>query len=274
MSRTVSLESFLHRDRVIVGLALAVVVVLSWTYIFLGGGTGTPALQMSGFPTAPHMSDPMAAMQPSQWTFGYAALIFVMWWLMMLATMLPSASPMILLFAALARRQNESRVPYLGTGFFGLGYLAVWAAFSALAVALQWQLARLALLSPMMVTTSVTLGACLLIGAGIWQFTPLKHACLQHCRAPVDFLSRHWHAGRSGALQMGVLHGAYCLGCCWMLMLLLFYGGIMNIFWIAGLATLVLVEKIAPMGTRISGFIGAALIFWGGTVLVHLLRSQ
>jgi predicted metal-binding membrane protein len=270
VSRAVSLEALLLRDRVIVGWTLAVVVILSWTYIFLGGGMGTPALQMSGLPTAPHMNDPMAAMQPSPWTAGYAALLFVMWWLMMLATMLPSASPMILLYAALSRTQQASRVPYFGTGLFSFGYLAVWAAFSALAVALQWQLARLALLSPMMVATSVTLGACLLIGAGIWQFTPLKHACLRHCRAPAEFLSRYWRPGQAGAVHMGMLHGAYCLGCCWMLMLLLFYGGIMNLYWIAGLATLVLVEKIAPMGMRISGVVGAVLIIWGGALLVHV----
>jgi predicted metal-binding membrane protein len=177
---------------------------------------------------------------------------------------------MILLFAALTRKQVEPRAPYMGTGLFGVGYLAVWAGFSAIAVALQWQLSRITLISPMMVTTSVTLGACLLIGAGIWQFTPLKHACLRYCRAPADFLTRHWRAGQAGAIQMGMLHGVYCLGCCWTLMLLLFYGGIMNVYWIAGLTTLVLVEKIAPLGTWVSSFVGAALIIWGGTLILHL----
>lgn len=270
MSGNASLEAFLQRDRKIVGWALASLVILSWTYIFVGGGTGTPAFQMSGLPTAPHVSDPMAAMQPLPWTVGYALLIFVMWWLMMLATMLPSAAPMILLFAALTRKQVESRAPFMGTGLFGVGYLAVWAGFSVLAVALQWQLGRIALLSPMMVTTSVTLGAFLLLGAGVWEFTPLKHACLRHCRAPAEFLTGHWRAGQAGAVQMGMLHGLYCLGCCWMLMLLLFYGGIMNIYWIAGLATLVLVEKITPLGIWASTIIGVALIVWGGTLLVHL----
>ena len=189
MGDTASLAAFLRRDRIIVGCALAGIVVLSWAYILFGAGTGTTAFQMSGFPTAPNMSDPMAAMQPLPWTAGYAVLMFVMWWLMMLATMLPSAAPMILLYAALSRKQLEPRSPFVGTGLFGLGYLAVWAAFSAVAVSLQWQLGRLALLSPMMVTTSVILGAVLLIGAGVWQFTPLKHACLRQCRAPADFLT-------------------------------------------------------------------------------------
>ena len=270
MAETAPLEAFLRRDRAVVGWALAGLVILSWTYLLLGAGIGTSALHMSGFPTAPRVSDPMAAMLPMQWTVGYALLIFVMWWLMMLATMLPSAAPMILLFAALTRKQLESRAPYITTGLFGSGYLAVWAGFSAVAVFLQWQLLRIALLSPMMVTTSVTLGALLLIGAGVWQFTPLKHACLRHCRAPAEFLTLHWREGQAGAVQMGMLHGVYCLGCCWMLVLLLFYGGIMNIYWIAGLATLVLVEKIAPVGTWISRYIGAALIVCGGTLLVHL----
>jgi predicted metal-binding membrane protein len=270
VAASASIEAFLRRDRVVVGWALAGLVILSWTYLLVGAGTGTPALHMSGFPTAPRMNDPMSMMQPAPWTFGYALLIFVMWWLMMLATMLPSAAPMILLYAALTRKQVEASSPYMGTSLFAFGYLAVWAGFSAIAVVLQWQLARYALLSPMMVTTSVAIGALLLIAAGVWQFTPLKHACLRHCRAPAEFLAMHWRAGQAGAVRMGLLHGIYCLGCCWSLMLLLFYGGIMNIYWIAGLATVILVEKIAPVGIWVSGLLGAALIVWGGALLFHL----
>lgn len=261
----------MRRDRTIVVGALAGIVLLSWAYILGGAGTGSAALQMSGLPTA-RMSDQMAAMQPMPWTVGYAVLMFVMWWLMMLATMLPSAAPMILLFAALTRKQHEEDGPFRGTSLFALGYLAVWAGFSVLAVALQWQLGRIALLSPMMVTTSVAVGAVLLIGAGIWQLTPLKHACLRHCRASAEFLTLHWRKGQAGAVQMGVLHGAFCLGCCWMLMLLLFYGGIMNIYWIAGLATLIFVEKLAPLGHWVTSVIGVVLIVWGGTLLVHTLQ--
>jgi predicted metal-binding membrane protein len=272
----------LQRDRIIVIGALAGVVLLSWIYILSGAGTGTLASHMSGLPTATaghstppqtgmHMGEPMAAMQPMPWTVTYALLIFVMWWLMMMATMLPSAAPMILLFTALTRKREELGAPYSEAGLFGSGYLAIWGAFSVLAVALQWQLDRVALLSPMMVTTSIGLGAILLIGAGVWQFTPLKHVCLRHCRSPAEFLSHHWQSGKSGAFEMGVRHGVYCLGCCWMLMLLLFFGGIMNIFWIAGLTTLVLVEKIAPLGTLVSGLVGAAFIVWGGVLLASLV---
>jgi predicted metal-binding membrane protein len=163
---TGSLESVLQRDRTIVGGALAGIVFLSWTYILAGSGTGVPASHMSGLPTAMRMSAPMSAMQPMPWTVGYALLIFVMWWLMMLAMMLPSAAPMILLFAALTRKRREGGTPYVGPGLFGSAYLAVWGAFAVLAVALQWQLDRIALLSPEMVTTSTVLGALLLIGAG------------------------------------------------------------------------------------------------------------
>jgi len=267
---TGSLESVLQRDRTVVGWALAGMVVLSWTYILAGGGTGLSALPTSGQPAAMHMSDPMAAMQPMPWTVGYALLMLVMWWLMMLATMLPAAAPMILLFAALTRRSHETDAPYMGTGLFASGYVGVWGGFSILAVALQWQLDRIALLSPMMVITSTVLGALLLIGAGVWQFTPQKHACLRYCRSPAEFLTRHWSKGHAGALQMGVLHGAYCLGCCWMLMLLLFYGGIMNVYWIAGLAFLIVVEKTAPFGQRTINLVGVALIVWGSTLLVKL----
>jgi len=269
-----SLAPFLRRDRVVVGAALAVVVVLSWAYVVLGAGTGTPASQMSGLPTALHVSDPMAMMQPTRWTSGYALLMFIMWWLMMLATMLPSAAPMILLFAALTRSQHGSTAPYASTGLFAAGYLAVWAAFSILAVALQWQLSRLALLSPMMVATSTALGAILLLAAGVWQFTPLKQVCLRHCRAPAEFLTLHWRNGQGSAVRMGIVHGVYCLGCCWMLMLLLFYGGIMNIYWIAGLTTLVFVEKLAPFGKWVTGLVGAAFILSGALLSVQLMRPS
>ena len=265
-----ALESVLRRDRTIVGGALAGMILLSWSYILVGAGTGMSARQMSALPTAMQVNGPLAMLQPIPWTVGYALVILVMWWLMMLAMMLPSAAPMILLFAALTRRR-EAGAPFMRTGLFGAGYLAVWGVFSILAVTLQWQLERIALLSPMMLTTSMLLGALLLIGAGVWQFTPLKRACLLHCRSPAEFLTHHWRKGRPGALHMGVRHGVYCLGCCWMLMLLLFYGGIMNIYWIAALSILVLAEKLAPLRHWVTSLIGVTLIVWGGTLLARLI---
>ena len=143
------------------------------------------------------------------------------------------------------------------------GYVVVWGGFSLGAVMVQGVLENLGLFTPMMATTSVALGGILLISAGIYQLTPLKDACLRHCRSPVEFMALHWRPGGAGAFAMGLTHGVFCLGCCWVLMGLLFYGGVMNPWWIAGLAIYVLIEKLAPAGPRIGRFTGALLILWG-----------
>ena len=148
------------------------------------------------------------------------------------------------------------------------GYLLAWGGFSLVAVFLQWGLERLVLLSAMMQTTSLYLGATLLIGAGIYQLTPLKHACLRRCRSPFGFIAQHWRQGSGGAMRMGFEHGLFCLGCCWVLMVLLFYGGVMNLWWIVGLALYVMIEKLAPAGPRIGRYTGSLLILWGAWVLV------
>ena len=213
----------------------------------------------------------MEAMRPMAWTGGTAVLMFFMWWIMMVAMMLPSATPMILLFAAVNRKQRNDGSPFVPTGIFAFGYLAVWGFFSLVAVAAQWGLERTELLSSTMVGTSVVLGALLLIAAGVWQLTPLKQACLKHCRSPIQFLSQHWRKGRLGAFRMGVEHGAFCLGCCWFLMALLFYGGVMNLYWIVGLALFVLLEKILPFGHRLGGIAGLGLLAWGSLLLAGSL---
>jgi predicted metal-binding membrane protein len=156
----------------------------------------------------------------------------------------------------------------VGAGVFGLGYILVWAAFSLVAVGLQFGLDQAALLSPMMSTTSATLAAVVLMAAGLYQWTPLKQACLRRCRSPLEFLMTEWRVGARGALVMGLRHGAFCLGCCWMLMLLLFVGGIMNVAWVAGIALFVLIEKVAPAGHWIGRAAGAALVVWGAATLV------
>jgi predicted metal-binding membrane protein len=210
----------------------------------------------------------MAAMAPLTWTPAYAVLMLAMWWTMMMAMMLPSAAPMILLFALINRRQREQGAPYVATGIFAAGYALVWGAFSIIAVTAEWSLERSNLLSSMMASTSVLLGAGLLIAAGIYQLTPLKHACLRHCRSPIFFITHHWRPGEFGALRMGVEHGAFCTGCCWFLMALLFYGGIMNLYWIVGLAVFVLLEKTIPAGHWLGGVAGILLIAWGGALLL------
>ena len=168
----------------------------------------------------------------------------VMWAVMMVAMMTPSATPMILTFAGLNRRRNTNETPVIATTLFLAGYLIVWFSFSAAATLVQWGFHSVGLLSPDMISVTPLLGGILLILAGIYQFTPLKYVCLSKCRTPVSFLATEWRDGTKGALSMGLRHGIYCLGCCWTLMLLLFVAGIMNLLWVALIAGYVLVEKI------------------------------
>jgi len=193
--------------------------------------------------------------------------MFTMWWVMMAAMMLPSAAPILLLFARINRKEKSAGRPFIPTGIFAAGYLVAWGAFSALATGLQWALERLGLLSPMMATTSHWLGGAILLAAGVWQLTPIKGICLRHCRSPMGFLVQSWQPGRGGAFRMGLEHGSFCLGCCWFLMGLLFFGGIMNLFWIVGLAAFVLLEKIVPMGSWIGRIVGVGVAAWGVLLL-------
>ncbi len=242
--------------------ALLAVIALSWGWIVFGGGMGMSALEMTRMPRDMVMS-------PAVWTSGYAALMLAMWWVMMVAMMLPGALPMLLIFARISRREQAGGRPFVPAGIFAAGYLCAWAGFSAVAVVMQWGLGRAGLLSAMMVTTSLWLGAAILIVAGVWQFTPMKHTCLRHCRSPVAYLSGHWRDGRGGAFRMGLEHGTYCLGCCWFLMALLFVGGVMNLYWIAGIAAYVLLEKLLPMGHWLAYAAGLGLTGAG----VYLLAT-
>jgi len=201
-------------------------------------------------------------------------LMFTMWAVMMVAMMVPTAGPMVLLFATFNRKRREQDRPFASTSVFLLGYLAIWIAFSVIAALAQWSLHRAALLSPMMVSTSPVLGGSLLIAAGIFQWTPLKNTCLTHCRSPLDFFSSHWREGTGGALSMGLRHGAYCVGCCWVLMALLFVAGVMNLLWIAILSAFVLVEKTIPARTNkwVGRIAGLLLIGWGAWVGLTAFR--
>ncbi len=250
------LEAVLKRDRAIVVAGLAGIGAVSWLYILGGAGMDMGAMQDAGMKAG-------AMAMPASWTPGYAGLMLAMWWVMMVAMMLPSAAPMMLLYAALMRKERARGGVHVATWNFAAGYLAAWGGFSIVAVVLQWGLERLLLLSPMMATTSMALGGGLLVAAGIYQLTPLKHACLRHCRSPVAFLAEHWRPGATGAFRTGLEHGLFCLGCCWVLMALLFYGGVMNLWWIGGLAIYVLIEKLASAGPNIGRFAGVLLILWG-----------
>ncbi|WP_119461797.1 DUF2182 domain-containing protein [Rhodospirillaceae bacterium SYSU D60014] len=262
MTGTTTLERLLRRDRAVVVAGLVGVILLSWAYLLLGAGM--PMDPMS-------MGEAMAGMAPMAWSPSYALLMVVMWAVMMAAMMLPSAAPMILLFAAIDRKRRQGGSPYGRTWAFALGYVVVWLGFSLVAAALQWQLERVALLSPMMASTSAVFGGVVLLAVGFYQLTPLKQACLKHCRSPLDFILHHWRAGMGGATAMGLAHGAYCLGCCWMLMALLFVGGVMNLLWIAAIAAFVLVEKTAPAGHWLGHAAGLVLIVWGGATIASAL---
>jgi len=207
----------------------------------------------------------MMAMSP-EWTLGYGALIFVMWVAMMVAMMLPSAAPAILLAAALDRRRSTASAPQQGM-LFASGYLLVWSAFSLLATLLQWGLDEAGLLSGTMAAGNRILAGAVLVAAGAYEWTPLKNTCLAHCRSPIAFLLQHWRQGRLGAVVTGMRHGLFCLGCCWILMALLFVGGLMNLLWVAAIALLVLIEKTAPWGGRMARITGVVLAIWGAAAL-------
>jgi predicted metal-binding membrane protein len=251
-----SLGRALRRDRLIVVAGLLTVVVLSWAYILSGAGMSMDAM--------------LATAHREPWTLGHAGLMLLMWSIMMAAMMLPSAAPVILLYETISSRRRAAGEHATGAGLFALGYVGIWALFSLAATGLQFGLEKATLLSPMMATTSVAVAGVLLVAAGVYQWTPLKQACLRRCRSPLEFIISEWRAGPLGSLTMGVRHGMFCLGCCWLLMLLLFVGGIMNLAWIAGLALFVLFEKLAPAGHWISRAAGAGLIVWGGATLVAL----
>ena len=184
------------------------------------------------------------------------ALVFAMWAAMMVAMMVPSAAPAILLYARVHRQSAARGHP--PTPAFLAGYLTCWTVFSGLAAALQ-----LAIASSMSMALEGRAGTALvLIAAGLYQLSPLKNACLVRCRSPAQFLVRHYRPGTAGAFRLGLLHGAFCVGCCWLLMALLFVGGVMNLLWIAGLTLLVAAEKLLPRGEWIARMAGVAMLGW------------
>ena len=238
------------RQRVVIAAALAGLTALCWLYLFVAAAD----MRAMGAMAMPMPMEPKGAVD--------LVLLLLMWWVMMAGMMLPGAAPMILTFATINRRRRARGQPYAPTALFAAGYLLAWGGFSVAATLSQWGLERLTLLSPMdMTTTSARLGGLLFLAAGLYQLTPLKQACLRVCRSPFDFVFNHWRDGAAGALRMGLAHGLYCLGCCWILMALLFVGGVMNLLWVAVLAAVVLVEKLLPLGVwmaRISGVLLAA----------------
>ena len=248
-----------------VSAGLAGITVAAWVYVVMTARRMTTgSAGMGGHSMAPTM-DAMTGVQP--WTATEFGLRLAMWTVMMVAMMVPTAAPMTLMYAAVARKAAAQHNPLAPTFVFVAGYIAMWTVFSLVATIAQHALDQEALLSPMMVSKSASLGAALLIAAGVYQFTPLKNACLRNCRTPAHFLSRYWRTGTLGAFRMGLRLGAYCVGCCWILMGLLFVGGVMNLLWIAAIAIFVLLEKTIPLGDVSGKFAGVAMILVGALSL-------
>jgi predicted metal-binding membrane protein len=249
-------EAAARHDRVVIAGGLGVITLLAWTWLLSGGGMDMPS------------SMDMNMVMPMDWTPLYALVVFVMWWVMMIAMMLPSAAPMVLLFAMVNRRSRTLGAPYVPTAVFASGYLVAWGGFSLAATVTQWWLDQVSWLNMGLASANHWFSGTLLIAAGVYQLTPLKQVCLRHCRGPIEFITRHWRPGYAGAFRMGLVHGAYCVGCCWAVMGLLFYGDVMNLYWIVGLAVLILLEKLLPAGPRFGNISGVAFLVWGIWILV------
>jgi predicted metal-binding membrane protein len=260
-----ALEAALRRQRALTVAALAVLTLLAWAWLLAGAGMGmapSAALWLRA-PAAMDMTMDGMAMTASAravgWTVGQFLLAFSMWWVMMVAMMLPAAAPVVLLHARVSSGREAASIQ--PSAAFVLGYLLVWGVFSLHAAAAQGLLEQSGILSAATMGPAARLfPSAVLLAAGLYQLSPLKEACLAHCRNPAAFLSRHYRPGRSGAVRLGVLHGAFCLGCCWLLMALLFAVGVMNLIWIALLTLLVAAEKLLPGGRRLAQAAGAGFI--------------
>ncbi len=267
-----ALEAVLRRDRWIVGGAIAIMVALSWAYVlWLANDMNMGGMDMTGFRMIPAgIGIMLPAGEP--WRAIEFAYVFLMWAVMMVGMMAPSAAPMILMYARVGRQGRAQGQPFAATGWFAAGYLLAWSGFSLVATGLQWGVERTALLDSRMAIDNHLLGAIVLIAAGIYQWTPLKSACLAQCQSPLLFLMRHggFRGDLQGCVLLGLRHGGYCVGCCWALMALLFVGGVMSVMWIAILTLLVLFEKLTPVGRWVARAAGIACSAAGAWMLVSL----
>src|SRR5215468_4335321 len=265
-----TLETVLRRDRLVIAGALGVIAGLAWGYVlWLADDMDMGGMDMAGFRMIPAG---MGLMAPANapWRPIEFAFVFVMWSVMMVGMMAPSAAPMILMYARVGRQGKSLGKPFAATGWFAAGYFLVWIGFALAATLVQWVLERTALLDSRMASASNVFGAIVLIAGGIYQWTPLKDICLTQCQSPFQFLMRYggFRSDVPGCLQLGLRHGAYCVGCCWVLMALLFVGGVMNVLWITLLALLVLLEKVTPLGRRVARVAGVACVAAGAWMLL------
>lgn len=267
-----ALTAVLRRDRTIVAVSLLALCAIAWAYVlWLVQAMHMGGMQMTGVrvDANPFEIAMIASVEP--WSAAEFAFAFVMWAVMMVGMMTPSAAPMILIYARVGRQAGLQGKPLAATGYFAGGYLLAWTAFALAATAGQWLLERASLLTPMMASASDILGGLVLVAAGLYQWTPVKDVCLKHCQAPLLFIQRHggFRRDRLGSLGIGLRHGLYCIGCCWALMALLFVGGVMNVLWIAGIAVFVLAEKVMLSGRTFSRIGGVLLIAVGVWLIVE-----
>ena len=252
-----------QRDRLLVWGCMFVIAALAWGYLI--------HLDRSMAPDHDATMAGMGMAMPMPWTAATLLYTFAMWVVMMIGMMAPAAAPVMLVYAGLQRRRENRRLPATVL-CFGLGYLTVWAGFSAAMTLLQWALHEALLLTPAMAVSSRVAAGAILCAAGLYQLTPWKRTCLTHCRSPLGFLLTNWRDGKRGALTMGMRHGAFCLGCCWALMGVLFVTGVMALVWVAALALLVLLEKVGPAGLHVARLSGVALIA-AGALLIWLAAA-
>ncbi len=241
-------QAVIRRDRNVVLVGLAAVIGMATIY------TISMAQTFVG---------PVAILHPATHDGQSFLLLFIMWTVMQIAMMSPTAVPMVLMHAKVERHRQPDQYPYAATTLFFLGYIIVWAVFSAMFAVVQMRLQSAALLSPMMASTNTWLAGGILIAAGLFQFSQLKQACLNQCRSPVTYFMTEWRNGRGGALLMGLKHGVHCVGCCWILMALLFVAGVMNLLWMAIITAFVLAEKLTSRGVLYGRIVGIGLIIWG-----------
>ena len=261
MDAIATLDRVLRRDRIVMALCLTVVCLLAWVYLV------RDAASMNAMTMETRMHAAMGMPDMHVWGVADWLSLFAMWSIMMIAMMLPSAAPVVLLVLGVYRRRNDPQARLASATFVG-GYLVAWTVFSAAASAIQIGLHRAALLNADMRSTSVVVSGLLLIAAGVYQWLPLKNTCLTHCRSPLGFLSQYWREGVGGGLTMGVRHGVFCVGCCWILMLLLLVVGVMNVAWVALLAAFVVVEKLVRGGALVGRIAGVVVAGWGAYLLV------
>jgi predicted metal-binding membrane protein len=252
-----ALERVIRRDRAAGVLALGAITLLAWVYLLRAGAE----MQAMASQAEMHAAMGMTMVDMHLWGVGDWATLFVMWAVMMVGMMLPSAAQVILLVLGAYRRRGDRRARVSGAAFV-TGYVVVWTTFSAVAAAAQVLLHRAALLNADMTNRSPLLAGSILLAAGIYQWLPIKNLCLSKCQSPIGFIATHWREGTAGALRMGIEHGGFCVGCCWALMALLFVIGVMNLVWVAIIACLVLVEKLFPRGALVGRAAGVLLIVW------------